>query len=82
MWSHIQQDIGVLPAKFGRIVRYDGWSPLDTSLRLELRVKDSNATGLIFDAVFVDENHRLRLLLEDIAMTGSPSLKRLASQSL
>jgi NAD(P)-dependent dehydrogenase (short-subunit alcohol dehydrogenase family) len=79
IWTRIHGDMGGLPARFKRIIRY-GEMPLKNDLRVELRVKLFNFTAMVFDAVFVDSSNRLYLRLEDMENTCSKSLNRLTAR--
>jgi NAD(P)-dependent dehydrogenase (short-subunit alcohol dehydrogenase family) len=79
IWTRIQGDMGGLPAKFKRIVRYGNIPQGD--LLVQMRVKFFNLTTMVFDAMFVDSENRLFLLLEDMENTCSKALNRLTQRS-
>jgi acyl transferase domain-containing protein/NAD(P)H-dependent flavin oxidoreductase YrpB (nitropropane dioxygenase family)/NAD(P)-dependent dehydrogenase (short-subunit alcohol dehydrogenase family)/acyl carrier protein len=79
IWTHIEKDMGALPSKFGRVVRY-GQFPLKEELRVDFRVKTNDSTTMVFDAIFIDQSDRIRLQLEDMEITCSSALKRLAAK--
>ncbi|WP_052311091.1 SDR family NAD(P)-dependent oxidoreductase [Anabaena sp. PCC 7108] len=79
IWTRIHGDMGGLPARFKRIIRY-GEIPLKSNLRVELRVKLFNLTTMVFDAMFMDSSNRLYLRLEDMENTCSKALNRLTAR--
>jgi hypothetical protein len=50
-------------------------------LLVQMRVKFFNLTTMVFDAMFVDSENRLFLLLEDMENTCSKALNRLTQRS-
>jgi NAD(P)-dependent dehydrogenase (short-subunit alcohol dehydrogenase family) len=80
IWARRQQNITVLPSRFGSVNRYDC---LQTSVPsgLAFRVTRADAYSLTYDAIFFDQQHKVHFYLQDIQSIGNSQLNRLGSQS-
>ncbi|HEY9600759.1 MAG TPA: polyketide synthase dehydratase domain-containing protein, partial [Allocoleopsis sp.] len=78
VWSHSQKATPASPVRIGAVTRY-GNSSLDRPLHVVLRVKSVQDDTLVAEAVFLDENDRVRLQIETIESTLHAALKSLGS---
>src|SRR3546814_20142390 len=70
-----------LPSSFGAVLRY-GTGALTPSLRLMLRMREApQEAGIVYDALFVDEQDRVRLEMRHCEGTLSAALNRLGGQA-
>src|SRR3546814_17545808 len=70
-----------LPSSFGAVLRY-GTGALPPSLRLMLRMREApHEAGIVYDALFVDEQDRVRLEMRTCEGTMSAALHRLGGQA-
>ncbi len=79
VWSRVQHDTTPLPSSFGAMTRFDRDIPQEP-MRLRCRIRPgATETRIGFDAQFIDRDGKLRMLLENIEVTGSKALNRLRS---
>jgi NAD(P)-dependent dehydrogenase (short-subunit alcohol dehydrogenase family) len=80
IWTRVQQDMTVLPSKFGTVTRYD--CP-ETSVpsKVAFRVTQTDAYIITYDAIFFDAQNNVHFYLQNIQGTGNAQLNRLGGQS-
>ena len=76
VWAHIMRSASALPNRFGRVRRF-GNSPLGPCRMHFLLYADQTEEQVKADVAFVDEHEQLRLFIEEMECTSSPSLTRL-----
>jgi hypothetical protein len=78
VWSRLKRETTPLPSHFGGVERFGTIDPGE-KLRLRLRVKPNGSSNLlVYDALFVDREDRVRLAMRDIESTSHRALNRLA----
>src|SRR3546814_7736198 len=80
VWSRFNRNMTALPSSFGAVLRY-GTGALPPSLRLMLRMREApHEAGIVYDALFVDEQDRVRLEMRHCEGTMSAALNRHGGQ--
>jgi hypothetical protein len=70
VWSHLKGETTPLPSHIGGVERFGALTPGER-LRLRLRVKSNgSADNLLYDALFVDKDDRVRLVMRNVANTS------------
>jgi acyl transferase domain-containing protein/NAD(P)H-dependent flavin oxidoreductase YrpB (nitropropane dioxygenase family)/NAD(P)-dependent dehydrogenase (short-subunit alcohol dehydrogenase family) len=78
VWSRLQRGTTALPSNIGTLIRY-GSSGLHSPLKLFFRIKpDDDCNTVIYDAVFVDAQGKMRLHMKNVESTCNVGLNRLA----
>jgi len=81
VWSRLNRNMTALPSSFGAVLRY-GAGALPPSLRLALRMHEApHDAGVLYDALFIDDQDRVRLEMRRCEGTMSAALNRLGGQA-
>jgi hypothetical protein len=76
LWAHVYRDQSALPARFGRIVKYQ--STLPNRLTMHFERQETDESHQVFANVyFVDDTNHVALMIEDLECISSPELNRL-----
>jgi hypothetical protein len=76
LWAHVYRDQSALPARFGRIVKYQ--STLPNRLTMHFERQETDESHQVFANVyFADDANRVALMIEDLECISSPELNRL-----
>ena len=79
VWSRLQRGTTALPSRFGSVVRY-GKGALQGPLRLMFRINPhDNDQILVYDAVIVDADGKVRIRMQDVESACNAALNRLAA---
>lgn len=76
LWAYVTAAESALPSRFGRLRRF-GDDPFDRGRMHFLVYPERPEHQVKADVAFVDEQGRLRLLIEQLECTSSPALNRL-----
>ncbi|BAU48570.1 6-deoxyerythronolide-B synthase [Sulfurifustis variabilis] len=81
VWCRINQNTTALPTRFGTVRRY-GTAPIKDPLRVAMRVKSQDhGKQIVYDALFVEPDGKVRLEMRDLEGSCSQALNRLAGNS-
>jgi hypothetical protein len=76
VWAHEIRSASALPNRFGRVRRF-GDGPIGQCRMHFLLYPDQSEDQIKADIAYVDENHKLRLFIEEMECASSPALTRL-----
>ncbi|MES9990551.1 MAG: SDR family NAD(P)-dependent oxidoreductase [Candidatus Thiodiazotropha sp.] len=76
LWAHVYRGQSALPARFGRIVKYQSTLPEKLTMYFERQDADESHQ-IIANVYFVDETNHVAMLIEDLECISSPELNRL-----
>jgi NAD(P)-dependent dehydrogenase (short-subunit alcohol dehydrogenase family) len=76
VWAYVSASVSALPSRFGRVRRF-GSEPFGNGRMHFLVYPERPEHQVKADVAFVDEQGRLRLLIEQLECTSSPALNRL-----
>jgi acyl transferase domain-containing protein len=83
IWGRTHKQQSALPSRFGRVLRVPGLPKPKGALSLRFRIKPADHDQAVrYDAVFVDEEGRVRLALLDAESTLSAALNRIGNERL
>ena len=83
IWGRTHKQQSALPSRFGRVLRVPGLPKPKGPLSLRFRIKPADHDQAVrYDAVFVDEEGRVRLAMLDAESTLSAALNRIGNESI
>ncbi|WP_421793934.1 SDR family NAD(P)-dependent oxidoreductase [Hydrocarboniphaga effusa] len=83
IWGRTHRQQSALPSRFGRVLRVPGLPKPKGPLSLRFRIKPADHDQAVrYDAVFIDEEGRVRLAMLDAESTLSAALNRIGSERL